>query len=75
MTRTITIKGKEYYVITTTMMVDGIEVSVQVNISTSSLDNKSKYKIQRYADLFFNRVFKLQPKTIPQPKKAWYQFW
>lgn len=74
MVRTVTIKDKEYYVILTTMVVDDVEVSVQVSICTSGLDNKSKYKVQRYADLFFNRTFKPTPKST-SPKKPWYKFW
>lgn len=74
MTRTVTIKDKEYYVVLTTMIVDDVEVSVQVSVCISNLNSKSKYKIQRYANLLFNRIFKLPPKPTT-PKKPWYKFW
>jgi hypothetical protein len=76
MTRTVIVKGKEYYVITTFMQIDGIEAPVQVHINVSSLDNKAKDKIQRHSNYFFNRVFKSIQKPKEQPiKKAWYRFW
>jgi hypothetical protein len=76
MTRTVIVKGKEYYVITTFMQIDGIEAPVQVHINVSNLDDKAKDKIQRHSNYFFNRVFKSIQKPKEQPvKKAWYRFW
>jgi hypothetical protein len=76
MTRTVIVKGKEYYVITTFMQIDGIEAPVQVHINVSNLDDKAKDKIQCHSNYFFNRVFKSIQKPKEQPvKKAWYRFW
>jgi hypothetical protein len=76
MTRTVIVKGKEYYVITTFMQIDGIEAPIQVHINVSNLDDKAKDKIQRHSNYFFNRVFKSIQKPKEQPvKKAWYKFW
>jgi hypothetical protein len=76
MTRTVIVKGKEYYVITTFMQIDGIEAPVQIHINVSNLDDKAKDKVQRHSNYFFNRVFKSIQKPKEQPvKKAWYKFW
>jgi hypothetical protein len=75
MTRTVIVKGKEYYVITTSMQVDGIEVPVQVHINVSYLNEEDKFKIQKNSNYFFNRIFKSIPKPKPQGKKPWYKFW
>jgi hypothetical protein len=76
MTRTVIVKGKEYYVITTFMQIDGIEAPVQIHINVSNLDDKAKDKVQRHSNYFFNRVFKSIQKPKEQPvKKAWYRFW
>jgi sulfate adenylyltransferase subunit 1 (EFTu-like GTPase family) len=76
MTRTIIVKGKEYYVITTSMQVDGIEAPIQVHVNVSNLDDKAKDKIQRHSNYFFNRIFKSIQKPKEQlVKKAWYKFW
>jgi len=45
MVRTVNIKGKEYYVITTFMHVDGIEAPVQVHINISHLSEEDKNEI------------------------------
>ena len=75
MTRTVIVKGKEYYVITTFMQIDGIEAPVQVHINVSHLNEEDKYKIQKNSNYFFNRIFKAIPKPKLVVKKAWYQFW
>jgi len=79
MIRTVNIKGKEYYVITTFIQADGIEAPVQIHISLSHLKESDKIKIQKHSNYFFNRVFKsiTKSKPIVQPivKKAWYKFW
>jgi len=78
MVRTVNIKGKEYYVITTFMHVDGIEAPVQIHINVSHLSEEDKYKIQLHSNYFFNRIFKskTKPQPIEQPvKKVWYKFW
>jgi hypothetical protein len=76
MTRTVIVKGKEYYVITTFMQIDGIEAPIQVHINVSHLDNEAKDKIQRHSNYFFNRIFKPIQKPKEQlVKKAWYKFW
>ena len=75
MIRTVIVKGKEYYVITTFMQIDGIEAPIQVHINVSHLNEKDKFKIQKNSNYFFNRIFKSISKPKPQVKKAWYKFW
>jgi hypothetical protein len=75
MTRTVIVKGKEYYVITTSMQIDGVEAPVQVHINVSYLDGENKIKIQRHSNFFFNRVFKSTLKPKQPVKKSWYKFW
>lgn len=75
MTRTVIVKGKEYYVITTFIQMDGVEAPVQVHINVSHLNEEDKYKIQKNSNYFFNRIFKAIPKPKPQVKKSWYKFW
>ena len=75
MTRTVIVKGKEYYVITTFMQIDGIEAPVQVHINVSHLGEEDKFKFQKHSNYFFNRIFKAIPKPKPIEKKAWYKFW
>ena len=69
MTRTVIIKGKEYYVITTNLVADGINVPVQIHVDVSNLKEVDKFTIQKHATYFFNRVFKsiTKPKPIVQP--------
>ena len=75
MTRTVIVKGKEYYVITTFMQIDGVEAPVQVHVNVSHLDGENKEKIQRHSNYFFNRVFKSILKPKQPVKKSWYKFW
>ena len=75
MTRTVIVKGKEYYVITTFMQIDGVEAPIQVHVNVSHLDDKAKDKIQRHSNYFFNRVFKSILKPKQPVKKSWYKFW
>jgi hypothetical protein len=75
MTRTVIVKGKEYYVITTSMQIDGIEAPIQVHVNVSHLDNKAKDKIQRHSNYFFNRIFKSIQKPNQPTKKSWFRFW
>ncbi len=42
MTRTVIVKGKEYYVITTFIQIDGVEAPVQVHINVSHLNEEDK---------------------------------
>lgn len=79
MTRTVYIKGREYYVITTNLVADGIDVPVQIHVSVSKLNEEDRFIIKKHANYFFNRVFKSVTKTKqltkPVAKKAWYKFW
>ena len=79
MTRTVYIKGREYYVITTNLVADGIDVPVQIHVSVSKLNEEDRFIIKKHANYFFNRVFKSVTKTKqptkPEAKKAWYKFW
>ena len=78
MVRTVIIKGKEYYVITTSLEADGIICPVQIHVSVSHLSEEKKYNIQKHSNYFFNRNFKSRskPKPVEKPvKKAWYKFW
>lgn len=79
MVRTVNIKGKEYYVITTFLEADGVEAPVQVHINMSHLSEEDKDKIKKHSNYFFNRTFKskTKPKSVAEKpiKKAWYKFW
>ena len=80
MVRTVNIKGKEYYVITTFLEADGIEAPVQIHISLSHLNIEKREKIQKHANFFFNRTFKSRSKPPVKPvekqdQKPWYKFW
>jgi hypothetical protein len=77
MIRTVNIKGKEYYVITTFIQADGIEAPVQIHVSLSHLKEVDKIKVQKHSNYFFNRVFKSisKPKQPLKIEKPWYKFW
>jgi hypothetical protein len=74
MIRTINIKGKEYCVVTTTFTAYDVETYVQINIDVSKLDATERLIIQRNANLFFNRPFKIA-KSQPETKKPWWKIW
>ena len=75
MVRTLIIKGKEYYIITTTLVANGVEAPVQIHVNVSGLNKEQKFMIQRHSNFFFNRIFKSVTKPKPVVKKAWYKFW
>lgn len=75
MVRSVIVKGKEYYVVTTSMNIGGIEAPVQVHINVSHLSEEDRYKVQKHANYYFNRVFKAIPKSEPKIRKPWYKFW
>ena len=76
MVRTVYIKGKEYYVITTTLEAGNTSSPVQIHINVSDLSAEDKMLTQKHANFLFNHIFKV-PSTKPKPsvKKAWYRFW
>ena len=70
MIRTVLTKGREYYVITTPTLIDGVEVSVQVHIETTKLPKDQKRQVYRYCHALCDKL------TIELPKKnPWYKFW
>jgi hypothetical protein len=77
MVRTVYIKGKEYYVITTTLEAEHISSLVQIHINVSGLSDEDKILTQKHANALLNRTLKIVPKQKPQTKveKPWYKFW
>jgi hypothetical protein len=77
MVRTVYIKNKEYYVITTTLEAGNVTSLVQIHINVSGLSDEDKLLTQKHASLLLNRVLKIQvkPKSQPQSTKPWYKFW
>ena len=76
MVRTVYIKGKEYYVITTTLEAGKTSSPVQIHINVSNLSAEDKMLTQKHANFLFNHLFKVSiPKPKPQGKKPWYKFW
>ena len=77
MVRTVYIKGKEYYVITTTLEAELISSLVQIHINVSGLSDEDKLLIQKHANALLNRTLKITPRLKPQTKveKPWYRFW
>ena len=69
MIRTVLIKGREYYVITTKVDVGGIEPSAQIHFETTGLSPYDKRKVYRYCIQLLD--------TLPTPivEKSWYKFW
>ena len=77
MVRTVYIKGKEYYVITTTLEAEHISSLVQIHINVSGLSDEDRLLVQKHASLLLNRTLKIVPRSKPQnqDKKPWYKFW
>jgi hypothetical protein len=77
MVRTVYIKGKEYYVITTTLEAEHISSLVQIHINVSGLSDGDKTLTQKHANALLNRTLKIVPRPKPQnqDKKPWYKFW
>lgn len=75
MVRTVYIKGKEYYVITTTLEAGNVNSSVQIHINVSGLSAEDKILTQKHANFLFNHILKVPSKPKPQGKKPWYKFW
>jgi hypothetical protein len=77
MVRTVYIKNKEYYVITTTLEAGSTSSLVQIHINVSGLPDEDKSLIQKHASLLLNRTLKLPSRPKPQTKveKPWYKFW
>ncbi len=75
MVRTVYIKGKEYYVITTTLEAGNTSSPVQIHINVSGLSAEDKILTQKHANFLFNHIFKVSSKPKPQNTKPWYKFW
>ncbi len=77
MVRTVYVKGKEYYVITTTLEVGSINSPVQIHINVSDLSTEDKTLIQKHANLLLNHTLKVpsKPKSKSKVEKPWYKFW
>mgnify|MGYP000865763378 FL=1 len=77
MVRTVYIKNKEYYVITTTLEAGSTSSLVQIHINVSGLPDEDKSIIQKHANALLNRTLKITPRLKPQTKveKPWYRFW
>jgi hypothetical protein len=77
MVRTVYVKGKEYYVITTTLEAGKVSSPVQIHINVSELSSEDKILVQKHANLLLNHTFKVPPHPKPKSKvkKAWYRFW
>jgi hypothetical protein len=73
MIRTVTIKNKEYHVITTHIIADGVEAPIQIHIDVTNLDKIEKELIKSHSNLLLNRPLRLPPKK--STKKSWYKFW
>lgn len=77
MVRTVYIKNKEYYVITTTLEAGSTSSLVQIHINVNGLSDEDKLLVQKHASLLLNRTLKIpvRPKPQPQVIKPWYKFW
>ena len=77
MVRTVYVKGKEYYVITTTLETGKVSPSVQIHINVSDLSTEDKILVQKHANLLLNHTLKvsLRPKPQTKAEKPWYKFW
>ena len=77
MVRTVYVKGKEYYVITTTLETGKVSPSVQIHINVSELSVEDKILVQKHANLLLNHTLKvsLRPKPQTKAEKPWYKFW
>ena len=70
MIRTVLTKGREYYVINSTTIVDDVEIPVQVHIETTKLSKDKKRQVYKYCTLLHDKLSIDVPK-----KKPWYKFW
>lgn len=77
MVRTVYVKGKEYYVITTTLEAGKVSSPVQIHINVSELSTEDKILVQKHANLLLNHTLKVPPHPKPKSKveKPWYKFW
>ncbi len=75
MVRTVYVKGKEYYVITTTLEAGKISSPVQVHINVSGLSTEDKVLIQKHANLLLNHTLKVPSRPKSKVEKPWYKFW
>ena len=77
MVRTVYIKNKEYYVITTTLEAGNATSLVQIHVNVNGLSDEDKLLTQKHANLLLNRTLKVpqRPKPQPQSSKPWYKFW
>ena len=69
MIRTVLTKGREYYVITTKVDIDGVNSTTQIHFETTGLSAPDKRKVYRYCVQLLD--------TLPTPivEKSWYKFW
>ncbi len=77
MVRTVYVKNKEYYVITTTLEAGNVSSLVQIHINVNGLSPEDKVTIQKHANLLLNHTLKVPSRPKPQTKieKPWYKFW
>jgi hypothetical protein len=75
MVRTVYIKGKEYYVINTTLEAGNTSSLVQIHINVSGLPTEDKILIQKHANLLLNHTLKVPSRPKSTTKKPWYKFW
>jgi hypothetical protein len=75
MVRTVYVKGKEYYVITTTLEAGKIISLVQIHINVSDLSTEDKVLIQKHANLLLNHTLKVPSRPKAKVEKPWYKFW
>jgi hypothetical protein len=75
MVRTVYVKGKEYYVITTTLEAGNASPSVQVHINVSDLSTEDKILVQKHANLLLNHTLKVPTRPKSKVEKPWYKFW
>ena len=75
MVRTVYVKGKEYYVITTTLEAGNASPSVQIHINVSELSAEDKALVQKHANLLLNHPLKVPTRPKSKVEKPWYKFW
>ena len=75
MVRTVYVKGKEYYVITTTLETGKVNPSVQIHINVSDLSTEDKILVQKHANLLLNHTLKVPTRPKAKIEKPWYTFW
>jgi len=75
MVRTTFVNGKEYYVISTSIEVDDLNVPIQMYVDVNKLDMSNKRKIHKYATILLDHPFKINKSKEQPVKKVWYKFW